>query len=505
MKDDVSGNIRPRLERHARRYNGRMDKRAWDRIEQLTVALNEWMYAEGAGLEAPGDVGAARGAALATQYAEALESEVSEGRGFMVDSWAEARRVVVENEISCAMDRVLSVPTLASSEGALNWRNWKTYEREAAGGLALQDGFDALLACSAGLTPVLMKSLACLRADYGQFGTTPAHTFAVREGLTVEGLRALLVQVGHGCRDLFQESLDSLSQQVFGRAAGPAEVRALYLNRMYEPNSTRFTAGEAISQTLAAFSGVGFDLSRVPVDVEARPRKYPGAFCFPVRTPDDVRVSVKMASAHHLVDMLYHELGHAVHFSGIAAACSFLDRNWITSGIHETFSTLFESLLSEPLFLQENFGFEAEAVEALLAFGRFKDTLTATWLGASGLTALEAWLENLSWEAIEQRYAAHMLAFTGVAFPPEFARLESFISNVSIYPAGYVVAWARVGNWRQHLRTIGGEAWWRSAAALDDIRARVAAGGAGMFPAAWTRPEAFLVQLHERPIMGGAP
>jgi hypothetical protein len=203
--------------------------------------------------------------------------------------------------------------------------------------------------------------------------------------------------------------------------------------------------------------------------------------------------------------MLYHELGHAVHFSGIAPTCGFLDRYWITAGVHETFSTLFESLLSEPLFLEEQFGFNPAAIDAMLAFARFKDALTVTWLGAAALTVLDAWCERLPWPDIEARFAEHMLANTGVHFPPGFARLESFTAQVSIYPAGYVLAWARVAHWRRHLRSLGGEAWWRSQAAVADVRARVAAGGTGMFPAAWRRPDAFLDDLRNRPIMGLAP
>ena len=465
------------------------------RLEEQTVGLNEWMYAEGAGLDAPPAAGDALGAALAATYDEALATNMETGRGYLVDSWAEARRVPMENELTSAMDAVLSVPALGCSEGPLTWRNWKGYEREAADAATLRKGYETMLAQSEGLVPALQKSLDLLRADYAQHGLTPIHTFAEREGLTVEALRGFLWQVGRACREPFQAALAGISDAVFGRPAGPAELRALYLNRMYEPNSRLFSTEGAVPQTLAAFRRLGFDLSAVPVDVETRPRKYPGAFCFPVRTPADVRVSVRMASAHHLVDMLYHELGHAVHFSGIDPACSFLDRYWITSGVHETFSTLFECLLAEPLFLEEQFGFDTPTVEALLAFARFKDTLTAAWLGASALAVMDAWLERLDWSGIEQRYAAHLLAFSGVAVPPAFARLEPFTANASFYPAGYVLANARVAHWLRRLRDLGGRAWWRSAEARADIRARVRAGGVGMFPTEWNSPVAFLAGL----------
>jgi len=276
---------------------------------------------------------------------------------------------------------------------------------------------------------------------------------------------------------VFQSALGEVSQAVFGRTASPAELRALYLNRMYEPLASLFPrtggAREAVQSTQAAFRANGFDLSHVPVDVESRPRKYPGAFCFPIATPQDVRVSVRIASPHHLVDMLYHEFGHAVHFSGVRADLPFIERYWIHSGVHETFSTLFESWLGEPEFLRTQFGFGSNAVDRLVAFHRFKMLLTNTWHSASALTALDGWLENLTRAEIEWRYAGYLRAFTGVPMPPGWARLSPFPSALSIYPAGYVLAEARVSAWAAQLRALGGAQWWRSPAAQAEIRAKV--------------------------------
>jgi hypothetical protein len=228
------------------------------------------------------------------------------------------------------------------------------------------------------------------------------------------------------------------------------------------------------------------------VDVENRPRKYPGAFCFPIAVPADVRVSVRIASPHHLVDMLYHEFGHAAHFSGIRAALPFIERYWIHSGAHETFSTLFESLLQEPEFLRAQFGLGDEAVRRLLEFARFKRLLTGTWHSASALAVLEGWLENLAWPEVEARYAAHLRAFTGAPMPAGFARLEPFTSAMSIYPAGYVIAAARAAHWRDRLRQLGGEAWWRSPDAQAAIREKIGAGGTVRFSEAWWGVEKFI-------------
>jgi hypothetical protein len=475
------------------------------RLEAETIALNRWLYDESVGLPVDEEGYAAPSAALARLYEELLEQAAdAPTRDCALENRAEARIVPFDQRLSEARDAALALPDLHSSEGPLTWRNWKAFERETDDARRLAEAFERMVALSAAIVPALEARLAQARADYAAHGLTPVHTYAGREGTTPEGLRTLLLHVGRACREPFQAALDVLSQSVFGRAAGPAELRALYLNRMYEPNAHLFTAQNtrdtqeedtarsAVSAVKSAFREMGFDLSGVPVDVENRPRKYPGAFCFPIAIPRDVRVSVRSASPHHLVDMLYHEFGHAAHFSGIRADLPFVERYWIHSGAHETFSTLFESLLHEPAFLRAQFGFDAAAVRRLLEFARFKALLTGTWLAASALTAMEGWLENLSWLEVEARYASHVQAFTGVPMPPGFARLEPFTAALSVYPAGYVLAAVRVAHWLEHLRALGGEAWWRSPAAQADIRERIRAGGTVQFPEEWNEPEGFI-------------
>lgn len=482
------------------------------RLESETIALNRWLYDESVGLPVDEQGYAAPSAALARLYAQLLEQAAgAPTRDFALENWAEARMVPFDQRLSEARDVALTLPDLHSSEGPLTWRNWKAFERETDDARCLAEAFERMVALSAAIVPALEARLAQVRADFGAHGLTPVHTYARREGTTPAALRSLLLHVGLACREPFRAALDALSLSVFGRTAGPAELRALYLNRMYEPAAGLFLAKSRdgqwpapgpqapvnapivkwVQETQAAFRDIGFDLSGVPVDVENRPRKYPGAFCFPIAIPRDVRVSVRIASPHHLVDMLYHEFGHAAHFSGIRADLPFVERYWIHSGAHETFSTLFESLLQEPAFLRAQFGFDAAAVRRLLEFARFKALLTGTWLAASALTAADGWLENLSWPEIEARYASHVHAFTGVPMPPGFARLEPFTAALSVYPAGYVLAAVRVAHWLEHLRALGGEAWWRSPAAQADIREKIRAGGTVQFPEGWGEPEAF--------------
>jgi hypothetical protein len=464
-------------------------------LEAETVALNRLLYADGIGLPvAPEawDAPTARQAELAEALLVNAEGDL---RHYAIETWVEARRLPLDNRFVALMDEVLNFPELPVAGAHLTWRNWKQFEREAPDEAMLSRGFDAMLARSSELTPMLEQRASQLRADYGRFKVTPADLFARREGTTPQALRTLRMRRGTAGRPAFAVAVNEMSQAGFGRAAGPAELRALYLNRLFEPGVDLFEAEGAVEVSLQEFARLGFDLSEVSVDVDERPKKYPGAFCLPVRIPDDVRVSVRMASAHHLVDMLYHELGHAAHFSGIRASLPFVDRYWIHSGTHETFSTLFERLLDQPLFLSERLGFEAESVARLVAFGRFKLLLTFAWLGASGLTALDAWLENLPWREVELRYAENMLAFTGVAVPPEFARLEPFTASLAVYPAGYVIANLRVWHWLRELEGLGGPRWWESPLARANIVSRIEAGGQVRFPQGWWDADGLVAEL----------
>lgn len=457
-----------------------MDPAVEHELEAQTIALNRWLYADGVGLEVD-PAGYTRPAeALAQLYARLLEAPDPADRYFAVEGWAEARRLQHDYAVEAALDARLVCPDLACSQGPLTWRNWKAFERETPpedrGRLA--EAFARLVELSAAVTPQLEARWAAQRADFRAHGLTPAHTFCWREGLTPDSLRSFLVAEGEAAAAEFHLALDALSQAVFGRPAGAAELRALYLNRMYEPHAGLFAGRKDwVADTQRAFQDFGFSLAGVPVDLEDRPRKYPGAFCFPVAVPADVRVSVRIASPHHLVDMLYHEFGHAVHFAGINAALGLVDRYWIHAGAHETFATLFEYLLAEPVFLAAQFGLDDAAVAALLAFARFKQLLTSAWHSAAALTALDAWLEDLSWGQVETRFARWAGAFTGVAVPPGFARLHPYVSALSLYPAGYVLAEARVAHWLRRLRGLGGQRWWTAGPAQADIREHIRQGG----------------------------
>jgi len=463
-------------------------------LEQLTCALNAERYAEAAGL--PSDQ--PRMVRLAAELEAIFQQAVREPscRDLALDSLAEALALEPTQRLDLEREARLVYPGLTVEGEAAAWHNWKRVQRALADRQDLRRLFAFFVEQSEALTPLIRERYAGRRQLYEQYGTTPLETFARREGTTPESLRRLTVQVGDACREPFRLALAHMAKQVFGSGeVTAAEMHALYLNRMYEPLAPLFAARDALADIRVAFGRLGFSISAISLDFEDRPQKYAGAFCFPVQTPGDVRISVRPASPHHVADMLFHEFGHAVHFSGIDPALPFADRYWIHSGTHETFATLFESWLGLPGFLRTALGFDEAAARKLVAFDQFKSLITGTWLAAAGAAVCDAWLDGLSWDQVEERLAEHLDRFTGLRVPPGWARLEQFVNNLDPYPLGYVVAAVRVAHWRQALEADYGAEWWADYRAGEAISAKIRQGGAVRFEREWLDPMPFLRQF----------
>jgi hypothetical protein len=454
------------------------------RLEQLTCALNAERYAEAAGL--PADQ--AHMARVAHDLGVAYQQLVDEPhyRDLALDGLAEALALEPTQQLDRLREATLVYPPLGVEGEAAAWHNWKRVQRALADQQDLRRLFSVFVEQSQAFSPLISQRYAQRRELYAHYGTTPLEVFARREQSTPQTLRSLAIDMGDHCREAFRQALARLAHQVFGAGeVSFAELQALYLNRMYEPLATLFASRDGLADIRANFGRLGFSIDTIAMDFEDRPQKYAGAFCYPVKTPGDVRVSVRPASPHHLTDMLFHEFGHAVHFSGIDPALPFADRYWIHSGTHETFATLFESLLGQPDFLQAALGFGPAATLELVAFDQFKTLVTATWLAATGAAVCDAWLDGLDWPQVEDRLANYMERFTSLRTPSGWARLDQFVSNLDPYPLGYLIAAVRVAHWLQELEAQWGSHWWADCLAGEAIRTRIRQGGAVRFEPDW--------------------
>ncbi|HWR83862.1 MAG TPA: M3 family metallopeptidase [Candidatus Deferrimicrobium sp.] len=70
---------------------------------------------------------------------------------------------------------------------------------------------------------------------------------------------------------------------------------------------------------------LGFDLDTLPIyfDLAAREGKSQLAYAFPIKPPYDIRVLANVTDGHYSTQVLMHEIGHALHFAGIAETSPF--------------------------------------------------------------------------------------------------------------------------------------------------------------------------------------
>lgn len=104
-------------------------------------------------------------------------------------------------------------------------------------------------------------------------------------------------------------------------------------------------------------SGIGLSLGDVQVDDSVNPRKRPRAFVQPVDPPGDVRLSVKPTGGLDDYWTLFHEAGHAVHFSS-ATIAPFELRLLGYGAPTEGFGEFFRHAFSDPRWLVRFRAFE---------------------------------------------------------------------------------------------------------------------------------------------------
>ncbi|MCE2452193.1 MAG: hypothetical protein J4F48_05030, partial [Nitrospinae bacterium] len=73
-------------------------------------------------------------------------------------------------------------------------------------------------------------------------------------------------------------------------------------------------------------ASMGLDLQaegRVRLDIEDRPLKSPRAFCASIRVPEEVYLVIRPRGGYDDYSAFWHELGHALHYAGVAADAPF--------------------------------------------------------------------------------------------------------------------------------------------------------------------------------------
>jgi hypothetical protein len=258
---------------------------------------------------------------------------------------------------------------------------------------------------------------------------------------------------------IFEERLGALlsAARVPRKEADTSDVA--YVLRAAEFDSL-FPAGPLIPIFVKTMERMGLELESTPglkLDTEARPLKSSRAFCAPVRVPAEVYLVIKPIGGQDDYRALFHESGHAEHFSHIDAALPFAFRYLGDEAISETFAFLFEGLTQNPRWLVDLLRVPLRDAEKYHRFALFNKL----WLLRRYTAKLryEIYLHDEGPSGMDSAYRDLLADALHVAIPP-----ERYLDDVddAFYVAGYLRAWVFEVQLRRFLVEHFGEGWYES-------------------------------------------
>ncbi|MBU1661449.1 MAG: M2 family metallopeptidase, partial [Chloroflexi bacterium] len=266
---------------------------------------------------------------------------------------------------------------------------------------------------------VLERHNAKKRELATEWNYTPIDDFLVSEELNLEQLRKLLMEIASAMRHPFESCFAENREAVLGKNQGEPweDFITLYMNRWSEYVDRFIPTIDAVNTTHKIAKSMGFDVDKITIDLDDRPRKVPGASAWDIRIPDDVRICVKpVGGAENLVS-IHHEMGHALHFVSIDPDLPYYIRSGNSSGITETFSFWMESLVSEPIYLKE-LGLSERAITELVRFEQLVRSTFSTWLSAQALCIIDYWTEGpFTLDEIGEYLSHYVEQFMGFSVP----------------------------------------------------------------------------------------
>jgi hypothetical protein len=256
--------------------------------------------------------------------------------------------------------------------------------------------------------------------------------------------------------DLFVATLDRLFRRRVGVSLEDAcrwDVPRLFRATEWD---TGFSAEAMLPALEGTLEGLGIDLraqSNVHLDIEARPKKTPRAFCAPIEVPDRVMLVIQPIGGPDDWHALFHEAGHTEHYAHTSAELPVEARRLGDNAITEGWAILLELLVNDPAWLSRRLDFakpDEFAVEATAGLLYFVRRYAAKFLYEVELHA------GADLDAMRRRYVERME--DALKIEPADA---DFLADVDpgFYSSSYLRAWAFESSLRRFLREEFGSAW----------------------------------------------
>jgi oligoendopeptidase F len=354
--------------------------------------------------------------------------------------------------------------------------------------------FDGLMERAPALTDTINDRFELVRDTYRAHDLDPLQVYCRQEQVSLDRLKELVHESGIRAKPRFLEMAEGLSPEVIGKAMEYYDDFYVFrhvINARFNPYFAKVDYDALLRRTARR---LGLGAEEVDVDGEPREGKHSSPVCFGIRIPGDVRVLYQATDPYGDFTSFFHEMGHGLHFVSVDAARPYHERALIQRSVAETFSTLFEELAQDPLFLKEEAGLSEDIIAHVEERRRFMDLFFLTFYAANSMLKIRYWEKGLTMTEADREYERLYTQYTDLPMPGIYWQTHHIVGMYVLYAPSYLMANIRKSELLQRLRDRFGDAWWRSSEAGRYLREELMGPGAAIDLNAFSRldPEPYL-------------
>ncbi len=330
------------------------------------------------------------------------------------------------------------------------------------------------------LNPSLRRREERLQEVVRQLGYSSYEAFSAElRQADLDRLAALAENILQATREPYLQVMTRLARSELGLSF--EQLTRADIPRLFRPRSvdSLFPKEQQLARVNQTLEGLGIDLSALPnvrVDARELARKNPRPLTLAPRVPGDVRLSVRPAEGVLEQSRVLHELGHLLH-----AAYTREERFELAKlgnpTVAEAWAALFEDLVEDPVWLEEQVGLSGPRRASFLAASSAHRLFLIRRAAGRLLYQLELRRRGAGADA-RARYRAILPRTDALPMRPEdearyLVDLEDFFQSADAFRG-----WFLAGQLQAQLKARFGPAWWKSREAGAWLQALWAPGNA---------------------------
>jgi hypothetical protein len=351
----------------------------------------------------------------------------------------------------------------------VSWKSWRQFNA-TADAKSRKQVYDDLIKKTPVIRPIIRATFEKSWSIHKKYGTTPLRSYLESERITLPELKELVQKLGAAVKKPFREALDHYAMEIKKAPAEYFDDFYYFRGRIFRPLDKIFSKYDPAEMPIRQLRRLGFDTKKIHVDVEDRPKKTPSAVAFFVQIPNDARVLVKPISPYTDMESSYHEFGHAMHCVSVDPSLSLWDRESLSHGVAEIFSTFMEALVGEPRYLRKKFGLSEEQIREVVERRRFMELFFVAFYAANSLMKISFQEKMLTMDQASELYARLYKEYVGFEIPGEYWQLHHVMPDYDLYSPSYLIAAVRKSELIKRLGKSLGEDWWDSPKSGDYLK-----------------------------------